>query len=54
MSNDCTVRQWDSDTGNCMAIFKFADPISCGIISPLYNMLFTASWDKMIRCIDLE
>ena len=54
MSNDCTVRQWDSDTGTCMAIFKFADPISCGIISSTYNMLFTASWDKMIRCIDLE
>jgi hypothetical protein len=37
-----------------MAIFKFADPISCGIISPTYNMLFTASWDKMVRCLDID
>lgn len=37
-----------------MAVFKFADPISVGRVSSVYNMLFTASWDKMIRCIDLE
>jgi WD40 repeat protein len=37
-----------------MAVFKFADPISVGRVSSAYNMLFTASWDKMIRCIDLE
>ena len=53
-SNDCTVRQWDFETGSCLSVFKFADPISVGVVSPLYNMLFTASWDKMIRCIDLE
>ncbi len=35
-------------------MFKFADPISCAILSKEYNMLFTASWDKMIRCVDLE
>ena len=53
-SNDCTVRQWEFETGSCLSVFKFADPISCGVISAMYNMLFTASWDKMIRCIDLE
>ena len=53
-SNDCTVRQWDYETGICQAVFKFADPISCGLVSPEYNMMFTASWDKMVRCIDLE
>ena len=37
-----------------MAVFKFADPISVGRVSSSFNMLFTASWDKMIRCIDLE
>ena len=37
-----------------MAIFKFADPISCGLVSLEYNCLFTASWDKMIRVVDLE
>lgn len=53
-SNDCTVRQWDYETGICQAVFKFADPVSCGLVSAEYNMLFTASWDKMVRCIDLE
>lgn len=53
-SNDCTVRQWDHQSGVCQAVFKFADPISCAILSKEYNMLFTASWDKMIRCVDLE
>jgi WD40 repeat protein len=54
MSNDCTVRHWDCDTGTCLSILKFADPILCGLLSPKLNMLFTASWDKMVRCIDLE
>lgn len=53
-SNDCTVRQWDHQSGVCQAVFKFADPISCAILSKEYNMLFTASWDKMIRCVDLD
>ena len=53
-SNDCTVRQWDYDKGECISVFKFADPISACKISNVYNMIFTASWDKMIRCVDLE
>lgn len=53
-ANDCTVRTWDHETGTCLAVFKFADPISCAIYSKQYNMLFTASWDKMIRCVDMD
>ena len=53
-SNDCTVRQWDYETSVCQAIFKFADPVSTCKLSNLYNMIFTASWDKMVRCVDLE
>ena len=54
LSNDCTCRQWDFETNTCQAVFKFADPIQCGQISLLYNMLFTCSWDKMVRVVDLE
>ena len=32
-------------------IFEKNKPIDKMLI---YNMLFTASWDKMIRCVDLE
>lgn len=53
-SNDCTVRQWEYETGVCVSVFKFADPVSVCKISNMYNMMFTASWDKMIRCVDLE
>lgn len=53
-SNDCSIRQWDYESGVNTAIFKFGDPISVARVSSEYNMLFTASWDKMIRCIDLD
>jgi pleiotropic regulator 1 len=53
-SNDCTVRQWDYDTGACISILKFADPISVCKINSSLNLLFAASWDKMVRCVDLE
>ena len=53
-SNDCTVRQWEHASGTCTSVFKFADPVSVCKLSLQYNMLFTASWDKMIRCVDLE
>mmetsp|Transcript_21356 Transcript_21356/g.33039 ORF Transcript_21356/g.33039 Transcript_21356/m.33039 type:complete len:166 (-) Transcript_21356:235-732(-) len=53
-SNDCTVRQWDYESGVCQAVIKFGDPISVGRLSVEYNMLFTACWDKMIRVFDLE
>jgi WD40 repeat protein len=53
-SNDCTVRQWQTETGICLYVFKFSDPVSVTKIDPINNFLFTASWDKMIRVIDLE
>jgi pleiotropic regulator 1 len=53
-SNDCTMRQWNEESGLCIAVFKFADPISVAKLSLDYNMVFTASWDKMIRCVDIE
>lgn len=53
-SNDCTIRAWDGETGACEHVFKFADPISDLAISLSANHLYTASWDKMVRIIDLE
>ena len=35
-------------------MFKFADPVSVVRIHPTLNMMFTASWDKMVRIVDLE
>ena len=53
-ANDCTVRQWDHASGAAIAVYKFADPVSSVIYSKAYNMLFVASWDKMIRFVDVE
>lgn len=53
-SNDCTIRQWSEKTGFCFGIFKFSDPICSCIFSPTNNILYSASWDKSIRCLDLE
>lgn len=53
-SNDCTVRQWNGKTGACDAVFKFADPVSVVKVKPEMKLMFTASWDKMVRIVDLE
>jgi len=53
-SNDCTIRYWDYDTGEGLAILKMADPVFTVCVSQLHNMMFVGGWDKMIRCIDLE
>lgn len=37
-----------------MNIYKFTDPISDIAISLTHNHMYTASWDKLIRIIDLE
>jgi len=37
-----------------MNVFKFADPISDIALSLTGNMMYTASWDKMVRVVDLE
>jgi F-box and WD-40 domain protein MET30 len=41
-------------TGVCENVFKFADPISVTKLRQDMNFMFTASWDKMIRVIDLD
>jgi F-box and WD-40 domain protein MET30 len=53
-ANDCTVRQWQTANGVCTNIFKFADPISVTKVNLDTKFMFTASWDKMVRVVDLE
>jgi F-box/WD-40 domain protein MET30 len=48
------VRQWNIHTGVCDNLFKFADPVSVCKLRPDFNFMFTASWDKMIRVVDLD
>ena len=38
----------------CENIYKFADPISVIKMKEDWNFMFTASWDKMVRVIDLD
>lgn len=35
-------------------MFKFADPVAVAHINYDQKMMFTASWDKMVRIVDLE
>jgi len=53
-SNDCTVRQWAADQGACERIFKFNDPIFVSRICLEKGLLYTASWDKQVRAIQLD
>lgn len=53
-SNDWTVRSWCISSGTCENIYKFTDPISSIAVSLTNNIMYTASWDKMVRVIDLE
>lgn len=53
-ANDCTVRKWNIKSGICDSVFKYADPIAVVQVSQTLNMMFTASWDKMVRIVDLE
>ena len=41
-------------TGVCYNILKFADPISVCRLKDGDELLFTASWDKIIRVVDLD
>ena len=41
-------------TSQCTNIYKFSDPISVSRVQLENNFLFTASWDKMIRVVDLD
>lgn len=53
-AQDCTVRQWNVDKETCCRIFKFADPCSFATVHTQHNLLFTGSWDKQVRAIDLK
>ena len=53
-ANDCTVRQWNMENGYCQNIYKYCDPISVTKVNEESKFMFTASWDKMIRVVDLE
>ena len=53
-ANDCTVRKWNTDTGICDSIFKFANPISAIFINEDLNYMYTAHWDKMVRVMDIN
>ena len=48
------MRQWNYDTSECVAIMKYADPITVCKFSSSMNILFTGAWDKMVRCYDME
>lgn len=37
-----------------MRIYKFSDPISYSCVHEGHNLLFTGSWDKIVRAIDLK
>lgn len=37
-----------------MRIYKFSDPCSYACLHEANNMLFTGSWDKQVRAIDLK
>lgn len=52
-SNDCTIRQWDTEKGICDLVFKFPDPIYTALYDNTREMLFTGGWDKQLRAIDL-
>ena len=53
-SYDCTVRFWSVESGNAERVFKFSDPIMTTLVDPTRDFLFTGSWDKSVKAIDLK
>ena len=53
-AQDCTVRQWNVDKNQVVRIYKFADPCTFSTVHTEHNLLFTGSWDKQVRAIDLK
>ena len=53
-SNDCTARIWDLASDSCVRVFKFADPITCGLIDESRDMLIVGGWDKSVKALDLK
>jgi len=52
VSQDCSFKRWDLEKGECAAHYEFSDPISDFAVSG--KKAFLASWDTMIRVLDLE
>ena len=53
-ANDCTVREWDIKTGVCERVYNFSNPVTVIRLAEEWNQMLTASWDKMIRVIDMK
>lgn len=52
-SQDCTARVWSLQQNQCTRVFKFTDPVSCGLIDNERNMLFVGGWDRSVKAIDI-
>ena len=53
-SNDCTARIWDLASDSCTRVFKFSDPITCGLIDESRDMMIVGGWDKSVKALDLK
>lgn len=38
----------------CTRVYKFQDPVNVSVIHKEHNLLFTGSWDKIVRAIDIK
>jgi len=53
-SQDATVRVWTLETAECLLVFQFSDPVSALAVSITSSRLFVATWDKVLRSVDLK
>jgi WD40 repeat protein len=53
-SNDCTARIWDLGSDSCARVFKFADPVLCGLVDESRDFMFVGGWDKSVKALDLK
>lgn len=52
-SNDCTARIWNLSSDACTKVFKFSDPVTCGLVDNSRDFMFVGSWDKSVKAMDL-
>jgi F-box and WD-40 domain protein 1/11/F-box/WD-40 domain protein 7 len=53
-SHDKTVRVWQANTGVCILLFQFSDPISVLRLTPSGSDLYVGTWDKVLRKVNLK
>lgn len=53
-SQDATVRVWGLESAECLLVFQFADPVSALAVSQTSSRLYVATWDKVLRSVDLK